>query len=105
MTFRRKAKADKNQPDIVAKFRRLGYSVHHTHQLKNFVDIIISKDFNGLERTAVVEIKDGSLPPSARKLTEGEKAFKESWQGLYFICQSLDDIDIIDQEIKKRSAL
>lgn len=105
MSFRRVAKIDSNQPDVVKKFRKLGYSVKHTHQLKGFTDIVISILIGALERTAVVEIKDGSLCPSARKLTADEEKFRESWQGMYFICESLEDVDYIDQEIRKRSAL
>lgn len=88
MTFRRAAKVDGNQKEIVAKFRQLGFSVLHTHQLKNCVDIIIARD----KLTATVEIKDGSLAPSARKLSEGEAKFKEEWKGMYFLCESLEDV-------------
>lgn len=88
MTFKRAARIDGNQPEIVAKFRQLGFSVLHTHQLKNCVDIFVSRD----KLTASVEIKDGSLPPSARKLSEGEIKFREDWKGMYFLCESIDDV-------------
>ncbi len=88
MSFRRAAKVDNNQQEVVAKFRQLGFSVLHTHQLKNCVDIIVARD----KLTATIEIKDGSLAPSARKLSEGEMKFKEDWKGLYFLCESIEDV-------------
>jgi hypothetical protein len=35
--------------------------------------------------TALLEIKDGSKPPSARKLTPKEQAVKDAWQGHYIV--------------------
>ena len=86
--MRRAARIDANQPDIVKVFRSLGWSVLIISQLKNCFDILVSK--NG--RTVAVEIKDGSKPPSARKLTEGEQEFKDGWQGEYVIIESIDDV-------------
>lgn len=60
--------------------------------LKNCCDIVVSKD----KKTAMIEIKDGEKPPSARKLTEGEKKFKDSWQGLYYIITSTDDVEFLN---------
>jgi Holliday junction resolvase len=77
----RAAKVDANQPEIVALFRKLGWSVLIISQLKNCCDIIVSK--NG--RTIAVEIKDGAKPLSKQKLTEGEAKFKSEWQGEYAI--------------------
>ena len=82
------ARIDANQPEIVKAFRSLGWSVLIISQLKNCFDILVSK--NG--RTVAVEIKDGSKPPSARKLTEGEQEFKDGWQGEYRIIESVDDV-------------
>ena len=42
----------------------------------------------------MVEIKDGSLPPSARKLTSGELAFKEKVEAVgcvYYVIHSVDE--------------
>jgi len=86
--MRRAARVDDNQPEIVEAFRRLGWSVLIISQLKNCCDIFVSK--NG--RTVAVEIKDGSKPPSKRKLTEGEAEFKKDWQGEYAIIESVEDV-------------
>ena len=88
MSFRRAAKVDANQAEIVKTFRALGWYVLIISQLKNCCDIIVSK--NG--RTIAVEIKDGSKPPSQRKLSTGELKFKNEWQGEYLLVESIDDV-------------
>ena len=92
MTFRRAAKVDANQPEIVAAFRKLGCSVLIISQLKNCCDVFISK--GGV--TVAVEIKDGTLPPSKRKLTEGEERFSREWKGDYCVVESIQDaVDLV----------
>lgn len=83
----RAARIDENQPDIVKVLRESGWTVLIISQLKNCCDIIISK--NG--RTVAVEIKDGSKAPSLRKLTKGEKEFRDNWQGEYRLVLSIND--------------
>jgi len=95
MTFRRAARIDANQPEIVDAFRRLGCSVLIISQLKRCCDLIVSKG-----QTAAIEVKDGSLPKSKRQLTEGEMDFMHSWKGLYFIVESLDDVVRVVKELE-----
>jgi hypothetical protein len=97
LTFRLAAKVDANQPEIVDAFRRMGCSVLIISQLKKCCDIVVSK---GLMATAMIEIKDGSLPKSKRQLTEGEMDFMHSWKGLYFIVESLDDVVRVVKELE-----
>lgn len=74
----RAARIDKNQPAIVALFRKLGASVLHLHTLGGGApDIAVG--YRG--RNALVEIKDGDKPPSAQKLTPDEEAFHRDWRG------------------------
>jgi hypothetical protein len=68
-------KKDDNHNEIETEFKRLGCGVKDVHDLPNFVDIIIC--YKG--QTVMVEIKDGAKPPSARKLTSGEKRFSDEW--------------------------
>jgi hypothetical protein len=42
--------------------------------------------------TIAVEIKDGSKPPSARKLSKGEQDFKDNWLGRWELVESIDDV-------------
>ena len=84
----RAARIDKNQPEIVKLFRKLGWYVLIISQLKNCCDIIVSK--NG--RTIAVEIKDGEKPPSQQKLSAGELKFKDEWKGEYRLITCIDDV-------------
>ena len=94
MSFRRAAKVDDNQKEIVALFRKLGWTVLIISQLKNCCDIIVSR--NG--RTVAIEIKDGEKPPSQQKLSDGELRFKNNWLGEYKIVTCIQDvIDISDR--------
>lgn len=80
---------DANHAEIVAAFRRLGYSVADTSRLGNgFPDLVVAK----AGRTVLVEVKDGDKPPSARKLTTAEREFKATWKGEYRIVESVDDV-------------
>jgi len=88
MSFRRAARVDDNQPEIVKAFRGLGWYVLIISQLKNCCDIIVSK--NG--RTIAVEIKDGSKVASKQKLSIGELKFKSEWQGEYRLITCIDDV-------------
>ena len=88
--MRRAAKVDRNQPEIVKALRKVGAVVKHTHQVKNLFDIIVF--YKG--GTYCVEIKDGELKPSAKKLTEGElkcKADMESVGCTYWVIESVED--------------
>lgn len=94
MSFRRAAKVDRNQPEIVKAFRDRGWYVLIISQLKNCCDIIVSR--NG--RTVAIEIKDGEKPPSQQKLSDGELRFKNNWLGEYKIVTCIQDvIDISDR--------
>lgn len=88
MSFRRAARVDDNQSEIVSAFRKLGWYVLIISQLKNCCDIIVSKD----GRTIAIEIKDESKPPSAQKLSKGEVKFKDEWQGEYRLVTRIDDV-------------
>lgn len=86
--MRRAARVDSNQKEIVAALRKAGASVAHTHTIgKGFPDIVVGH--RGLN--LMVEIKDGSLPPSGRKLTKDEYEFHEVWKGQVCIVESIDD--------------
>jgi hypothetical protein len=91
--MRRAARVDGNHKEVMGHFRSLGFMVHDISQLKNCADLVVS----GYGRTLYVEVKDGSKPPSARRLTGGELLFME--QVLrhnpdgYVIVESLEDVN------------
>ena len=90
--MRRAARKDDNHQEIVRAFKKLGWSVLDTAQLKNCVDLFVAKK----GYTIAVEVKDSKKPPSARKLTIGELKFKQGWKGPYFVVLSVDDVELLN---------
>ena len=87
--MRRAARIDGNQKEIVDTYRRCGCSVHVTSAVgKGFPDIVVGK--YGLND--LVEIKDGSKPPSEQKLTEDEARFFSRWQGSVKLVTTTQDV-------------
>jgi len=69
-------KVDANQPEIVATFRALGAKVAITSSAGDgFTDLVIQFHYPYGLRTHLVEVKDGSKPPSERKLTPKQVIF------------------------------
>lgn len=78
------AKADRNQPTIVAAFRAAGFTVQHLHTVgRGCPDLAVGR--GGV--TTLVEIKDGN-----KDLTEAEKQFFSSWRGSATVVRSIDDV-------------
>lgn len=83
-------KTDKNHKQIIDAIRKIpGATVFSTHTVgKGFPDIVMGyRGFNYL-----IEIKDGSKPPSQRKLTKDETRFHQGWAGDIRIVSCIDDI-------------
>ena len=72
--MRRAARCDANKAEIVAFLRACGCSVY---DLKQPVDLLVGKS----GRTALVELKDGSKPPSRQKHTIAQERFLAEWKG------------------------
>ena len=90
------ARTDSNQKEIVNMYRRLGATVKPTHMVGDgFPDIVIGK----YNLTDLVEIKDGSKPPSAQKLTDDEERFHKNWGGSVRIIRTVDDVMTRIQEL------
>lgn len=96
----RARRIDANQPAMVKFLRDRSISVAITASLGNgFPDLVI-----GLPNriTCLVEIKDGSKPPSARKLTPDEQAFHDGWQGEIAIVATLDELEALIDRLMTR---
>jgi Holliday junction resolvase len=94
--MRRRARRDDNHRDIVATFRACHASVLDTASLGNGApDLIIGYN----KQTVLVEVKDGSKPPSKRKLTLDEVEFMNTWRGKYVIIESVDDVIALLREL------
>ena len=75
----RAAKVDANQKDIVAALRKCGAKVYVSSSFgQGFPDLVCG--YQG--RFVLLEVKDGSKPPSARKLTKDQEKFHAEWTGL-----------------------
>lgn len=87
-------KKDGNHHIVVKQFEELGYYVEDMTSRNNFCDIHISKNLVW----CWVEIKNGN-----KKLTDGEKLFRESCATHgqpYYIVRDLDDILLLDRLLK-----
>lgn len=86
-TEMRARRKDANHADVRDGLRAAGYSVLDLASYGVSVDCLVGWD----RGAALVEIKDGSKPPSARALTEDEVKLRDNWQGHYIIALSLED--------------
>lgn len=86
--MRRAAKADDNQKSIVDGLRECGCTVLHLHSVGGGCpDILVG--FRS--KNTLMEIKDGSKPPSARKLTKPQQAFHRDWRGQVSVVTSIEE--------------
>ena len=82
------AKIDRNQPEIVAALRKAGASVAITSTAgQGFPDLVVG--YRGV--SYLIEVKDGELPPSARKLTTAQVKFRDNWRGHYAVVKSVEE--------------
>ena len=84
---------DANQNDRVAALRACGAVVRVVTQGDGIPDLLVG--YRGY--TLLLEVKDGSKPPSARTLTEAEQKFFDEWRGgMVAIVNSADEaLDIL----------
>ena len=93
----RACRTDANHSEVIAAFRKFGCSVLPIHTLKNCGDAIVAK----CNKTAIIEIKDGKKTASQKKLTKGESAFFEKWQGIYVVVEDLEDVINLVKALEK----
>ncbi len=79
---------DTNHYEITRAFEACGFTVIDTSQVAGFVDIVVGR--RGLN--FLIEIKDGSKPPSSRKLTPMEEDFHRDWRGQAHIINSVREV-------------
>lgn len=86
--MRRAAKVDDNQAEIVAAFRRMGCSVAITSAVGDgFPDLVVGYRRHNL----LVEVKDGSKPPSKQRLTDDQMKFHGNWRGPVYVVKDVGD--------------
>lgn len=88
--MRRAARLDANQPEIVRALKAAGCSVQSLASLGDGVPDLLVGHHRLFGRlwvpcNTLLEVKDGSLPPSKRRLTDDEAAWHTRWIGEYDI--------------------
>ncbi len=84
----RAKRIDANQPAAVDYLRSVGWRVFIASDFgRGFPDLVCARG----RFTALVEIKDGSKPPSERKLTKPEQEFHDTWPGVCIVAISGED--------------
>lgn len=86
-------RADDNQPAVVKALRAVGAIVEPIHRLGRGVsDLLVSYD----QRWTVLEVKDGSKPPSAQKLTPDEKKWIAKQKApVYIVRNEKEAVDVV----------
>jgi len=76
--MRRAARVDANQAQITAALRAAGATVQPLHMVgRGCPDLMVG--FHGANY--LLEVKDGSKPPSKQRLTEDEQQWHDLWRG------------------------
>ena len=74
--MRRAARIDANQPAIVEALRKAGCRVQPLHMVgQGCPDLLVSRQ----GRVVLMEVKDGTKPPSKQRLTPDEQAWHDLW--------------------------
>ena len=76
--MRRAAKIDANQQQVVSALRAAGATVQSLAAVgKGVPDLLVGFQ----NKTLLMEVKDGSKPPSARESTEDQLIWHGAWRG------------------------
>jgi hypothetical protein len=82
---RRASRVDFNQREIVAALRGAGATVQLLHAVgEGCPDLLVG--WKGLN--LLLEVKDGSKPPSAQKLTPQQEVWHRDWRGRSIVVNS-----------------
>ena len=81
------AKSDDNQREIVRALRDAGATVMHLHTVGGGCPDICVGYRGG---NYLIEIKDGSKPPSAQKLTPAQFDWHRTWRGRAAVVNSVE---------------
>lgn len=86
--MKRAARTDRNHREIVAALHKAGCSVQSLASVgRGTPDLLIGR----AGRNYLMEVKDGTKPPSARRLTEDQKIWHAGWRGQVVIVETVAD--------------
>lgn len=84
----RARRVDANQTEIVRALRDVGASVQPLHAVgQGCPDLAVG--YRGLNH--FLEVKDGTRPPSERRLTRDERVWHEEWRGQVVVVNSVEE--------------
>ena len=90
--MRRAAKVDGNHGEVVEALRKAGIAVRSMAMVgQGFPDLLCA--FR--DTLVLLEVKDGSLPPSARALTKQEAEFIAAWPKTYVVTSPQEAIAVV----------
>ena len=93
--MRRRPRKDANQADIVSALRQCGVRVQDLSQLGGGVPDLLCAPKHG--PMLLLEIKDGSKPPSKQKLTPDEAEWHDLWHDRVRVVNSVEQaLDVIN---------
>lgn len=99
---RRAARVDANQPVIVHALRLAGCSVEHLHQVgEGCPDLLCAV---AGDQTFLIEVKDGSKPPSDQKLTKDQVVWHARWRGRVHVVNSVEQALAVAAYYRARAA-
>lgn len=88
--MRRAARIDGNHTAIVKALRTIGCSVLDLSKVgKGVPDLLVWSP--RLTRYVLVEVKNGDLAPSRRRLTEDQVEFHQTWRGPIVVIESVPE--------------
>jgi hypothetical protein len=93
------ARTDDNQQEIIKAIRSLGASVQSLHKVgQGCPDLLCAV----AEFCFLVEVKDGSKPPSKQKLTPDQVDWHSKWRSPVYIVNSVQGaVDLVQQLIRE----
>ena len=87
--MRRAARVDDGA--IVKALRHAGCSVLSLAPIgRGCPDLLVGVRSNDVLKNVLIEVKDGSKPPSARTLTADERVFHATWAGQVAVVDSIE---------------
>ncbi len=90
--MRRAAKVDGNHAEVVQALRQAGIAVRSMAGVGDgFPDLLCA--FR--DTLVLLEVKDGSLPPSERKLTRQEAEFIAAWPKTYVVTSGEEAVEVV----------
>jgi len=97
--MRTAARVDANQKRIVAALRKVGATVQHLHRLgKGCPDLLVGWQGQNI----LMEVKDGSKPPSAQKLTPDEVKWCGQWRGRVLLVRDASEAVVLLTQAVRR---